>query len=65
MWFFSTSAILSLEEMYIVLQRFKTLIEDCSSETSKMRLQIQSQSMADNFYVLIFGFIDSVGDFFR
>ncbi|PON44154.1 hypothetical protein PanWU01x14_268980 [Parasponia andersonii] len=53
MWVFSTSAILCFEEMYMVLQRFKTLIKDCSSKTSKIRLQIQSQSMADNFYELI------------
>ncbi|PON44670.1 Beta-catenin [Parasponia andersonii] len=52
MAFFSTSAILCFEEMYIVLQRIKTLIEDCSSGTSRMWLLTQSQSMANQFYEL-------------
>ncbi|KAL5550648.1 hypothetical protein UlMin_000824 [Ulmus minor] len=48
----STSAILCFEEMYIVLQRIKTLIEDCSIG-SKMWLLMQNESAANNFHELI------------
>ncbi|XP_022949621.1 U-box domain-containing protein 16-like [Cucurbita moschata] len=47
----SASALLCLEEMYIVLQRIKTLIEDCSNG-SKMWLLTQNQSIANNFHEL-------------
>lgn len=50
MAFFSTSAILCFEEMYIVLQRIKALIEDCSNGTSKMWLLIQNQTIANSFH---------------
>ncbi|XP_038883276.1 U-box domain-containing protein 16 [Benincasa hispida] len=45
------SASLCLEEMYIVLQRIKTLIEDCSSG-SKMWLLTQNESIANHFHEL-------------
>lgn len=45
------SAILCFEEMYIVLQRIKTLIEDCSNG-SKMALLMQNEFIADNFHKL-------------
>ncbi|XP_022144028.1 U-box domain-containing protein 16 [Momordica charantia] len=48
---FSASASLCLEEMYIVLQRIKTLIEDCSNG-SKMWLLTQNESVASNFHEL-------------
>lgn len=47
----SASASLCLEEMYIVLQRIKTLIEDCSTG-SKMWLISQNESIANNFHEL-------------
>ncbi|XP_022925177.1 U-box domain-containing protein 16-like [Cucurbita moschata] len=47
----SASASLCLEEMYIVLQRIKTLIEDCSNG-SKMWLLTQNESIANNFHEL-------------
>lgn len=49
--FFSPSALLCFEELYIVLQRIKTLIEDCSN-VSKMWLLMQSQSFANAFHEL-------------
>ncbi|XP_057972852.1 U-box domain-containing protein 16 [Malania oleifera] len=48
---FSASAILCFEEMYIVLQRAKTLIEDCSNG-SKMWLLMQNESVANSFHEL-------------
>ncbi|XP_028808619.1 U-box domain-containing protein 16 isoform X2 [Neltuma alba] len=45
------SAILCFEEMYIVLQRIRTLIEDCSNG-SKMALLMQNESIADNLHKL-------------
>ncbi|XP_062094737.1 U-box domain-containing protein 16 [Humulus lupulus] len=52
MAFYSTSAVLCFEEMFIVLQRVKALIEDCSNGTSKMWLLVQNQSVANNFHEL-------------
>ncbi|KAK4277833.1 hypothetical protein QN277_015767 [Acacia crassicarpa] len=45
------SVTLCFEEMYIVLQRIKTLIKDCSNE-SKMAMLMQNESIADNFHKL-------------
>ncbi|KAK4268447.1 hypothetical protein QN277_025104 [Acacia crassicarpa] len=47
----SQSLILCFEEMYIVLQRIKTLIEDCSNG-SKMAMLMQNESIADSFHKL-------------
>ncbi|KAA0067782.1 hypothetical protein IC582_019916 [Cucumis melo] len=47
----SPSASLCLEEMYIVLQRIKTLLEDCSNG-SNIWLLTQNQSIANNFHEL-------------
>uniref|UniRef100_A0A803QET2 RING-type E3 ubiquitin transferase n=1 Tax=Cannabis sativa TaxID=3483 RepID=A0A803QET2_CANSA len=53
MAYYSTSAVLCFEEMFIVLQRIKALIEDCSNgSTSKMWLLVQNNSMANNFHEL-------------
>ncbi|XVE84359.1 hypothetical protein DITRI_Ditri17bG0006000 [Diplodiscus trichospermus] len=49
--FFSPSTLLCFEEMYIVLQRIKTLIEDCSNG-SKMWLLMQIQPLANTFHEL-------------
>ncbi|XP_021291730.1 U-box domain-containing protein 16 isoform X1 [Herrania umbratica] len=49
--FFSPSTILCFEEMYIVLQRIKTLMEDCSNG-SKMWLLMQIQPLANSFHEL-------------
>ncbi|XWS35399.1 hypothetical protein CRYUN_Cryun21dG0123000 [Craigia yunnanensis] len=49
--FFSPSTLLCFEEMYIVLQRIKTLIEDCSNG-SKMWLLMQIQPLAYSFHEL-------------
>ncbi|KAJ9185472.1 hypothetical protein P3X46_005109 [Hevea brasiliensis] len=46
---FLSPTLLCFEEMYIVLQRVKTLIEDCSNG-SRMWLLIQTESMASSFY---------------
>ncbi|CAL5420426.1 unnamed protein product [Camellia sinensis] len=46
---FSPTALLCFDELYIVLQRIKTLIEDCSSG-SKTWLLIQSKSIANSFH---------------
>jgi hypothetical protein len=43
--------LLCLEEMYLVLQRIKTLLEDCVNG-SKMWLLMQSDSVANNFHEL-------------
>ncbi|XAR68727.1 Ubiquitin--protein ligase [Bertholletia excelsa] len=48
---FSPSAALCFEELYIVLQRIKALIEDCSNG-SKMWLLMQSESIASTFHEL-------------
>lgn len=48
---FSPSALLCFEELYIVLQRVKTLIEDCSSG-SKMWLLMQTESISNTFHEL-------------
>ncbi|GFY83828.1 ARM repeat superfamily protein [Actinidia rufa] len=48
---FSPSAVLCFEELYIVLQRIKTLIEDCSNG-SKMWLLMQTESLANAFHEL-------------
>ncbi|XP_057513277.1 U-box domain-containing protein 16-like [Actinidia eriantha] len=48
---FSPSAVLCFEELYIVLQRIKTLIEDCS-DGSKVWLLMQSESLANAFHEL-------------
>lgn len=50
-YFFSPSTLLCLEEMYIVLLRIKTLIEDCSNG-SKMWLLMQNEVAANNFHEL-------------
>ncbi|KAJ4704276.1 RING-type E3 ubiquitin transferase [Melia azedarach] len=47
----SPSTLLCLEEMYIVLQRIKTLIEDCSNG-SKMWLLMQIEMVSNNFHEL-------------
>lgn len=44
----SPSAVLCLEEMYILLQRIKTLIEDCCNG-SKMWLLLQVELVSDSF----------------
>ncbi|KAI5391431.1 U-box domain-containing protein 16 [Lathyrus oleraceus] len=44
----SNSFVLCLEEMYIVLHRIKTLIEDCSNG-SKLSVLMQIETVADNF----------------
>ncbi|KAI9153608.1 hypothetical protein LWI28_013855 [Acer negundo] len=51
---FSPSSLLCLEEMYIVLQRIKTLIEDCFSGTgsSKMWLLMQIETVSNLFHEL-------------
>ncbi|KAK6266402.1 hypothetical protein QUC31_017239 [Theobroma cacao] len=49
--FFSPSTILCFEEMYIVLQRIKTLMEDCSNG-SKMWLLLQIKPLANSFHEL-------------
>ncbi|KAK9289424.1 hypothetical protein L1049_007579 [Liquidambar formosana] len=46
------SALLCFEEMYIVLQRIKTLIEDCSNG-SRMWLLVQNESVAHSFHELV------------
>lgn len=48
---FPASAILCFEEMFIVLQNVKTLIEDCCNG-SKLWLLIQQQSVANKFHEL-------------
>lgn len=46
----SPSAVLCFEEMYIVLQRIRALIEDCSNgTTSKVWLLMQTESVANGF----------------
>ncbi|KAK8601416.1 hypothetical protein V6N13_058871 [Hibiscus sabdariffa] len=49
--FFSPSTILCFKEMYIVLQRIKTLMEDCLSRT-KMWLLMQIHVLANSFHEL-------------
>ncbi|TYH81733.1 hypothetical protein ES332_D02G005300v1 [Gossypium tomentosum] len=49
--FFSPSTLLCFEEMYIVLQRIKTLLEDCSNG-SKMWMLMQIQVLSNNFHEL-------------
>ena len=49
---FSQSSKLCFEEMYLVLQRFKTIFEDCSNG-SKMWLLMQNESISDNFHKLV------------
>ncbi|XP_059643894.1 U-box domain-containing protein 16 [Cornus florida] len=46
---FTTSIRLCFEELYIVLQRIKTLIEDCSNG-SKMWLLMQIESVSNTFH---------------
>ncbi|XP_020234100.1 U-box domain-containing protein 16 [Cajanus cajan] len=46
------SLILCLEEMYIVLHKIKTLIEDCSNGRSKFNLLVQIETVADTFHRL-------------
>lgn len=48
---FSPSALLCFEELYIVLQRIKTLIEDCSNG-SKVWLLMQTELIANLFHEL-------------
>ncbi|XP_076952229.1 U-box domain-containing protein 16-like [Bidens hawaiensis] len=48
---FPASAVLCFEELFIVLQSIKTLIEDCCSG-SKLWLLIQQQSVANKFHEL-------------
>lgn len=47
----SPSAVLCFEEMHIVLQRIKMLIEDCSNR-SKMWLLMKNESVASSFHEL-------------
>ncbi|XP_026388897.1 U-box domain-containing protein 16-like [Papaver somniferum] len=49
--FLPRSAILCFEEIYIVLQRIKSLLEDCSNG-SKMWLLIQNESVSNSFHEL-------------
>ncbi|KAE8694931.1 U-box domain-containing protein 16 [Hibiscus syriacus] len=49
--FFSTSTLLCFEEMYIVLQRIRTLIEDCSNGI-KMWLLMLIPHLANSFHEL-------------
>ncbi|XP_004299922.1 PREDICTED: U-box domain-containing protein 16 [Fragaria vesca subsp. vesca] len=49
--YLSPSALLCFQEMYILLQRIQTLIED-SSNGSKMWLLIQNESLANSFHEL-------------
>ncbi|XP_050383507.1 U-box domain-containing protein 16 [Argentina anserina] len=49
--YLSPSALLCFQEMYILLQRIQTLIED-SSNGSKMWLLIQNDSLANSFHEL-------------
>ncbi|KAL6176400.1 hypothetical protein ACLB2K_053033 [Fragaria x ananassa] len=49
--YLSPSALLCFQEMYILLQRIQTLIED-SSNGSKMWLVIQNESLANSFHEL-------------
>ncbi|KAK8556539.1 hypothetical protein V6N13_064562 [Hibiscus sabdariffa] len=49
--FLSPSTLLCFEEMYIVLQRIKTLIEDCSNG-SKMWLLMRTPLLANSFHEL-------------
>ncbi|KAE8662769.1 U-box domain-containing protein 16 [Hibiscus syriacus] len=49
--FFSPSTLLCFEEMYIVLQRIKALIEDCSNG-SKMWMLMQNSHLASSFHEL-------------
>lgn len=48
----STSTLLCFEEMYIVLQRMKTVIEDCSNG-SRTWLLSQNESVANSFHELV------------
>ena len=48
---FLSPTLLCFEEMYLVLQRFKTLLEDCVNG-SRMWLLMQSDSVANNFLEL-------------
>uniref|UniRef100_A0A6N2KKS6 RING-type E3 ubiquitin transferase n=2 Tax=Salix viminalis TaxID=40686 RepID=A0A6N2KKS6_SALVM len=48
---FLSPTLLCFEEMYLVLQRIKTLLEDCVNG-SKMWLLMQSDSVANNFHEL-------------
>ncbi|XP_030927992.1 U-box domain-containing protein 16 [Quercus lobata] len=47
----SPSATLCFEELHVVLQRVKTLVEDCSN-CSKMWLLSQTQTVSNNFHEL-------------
>ncbi|XP_004506434.1 U-box domain-containing protein 16 [Cicer arietinum] len=47
----SHSFVLCLEEMYIVLHRIQTLVEDCSNG-SKFSILMQIETVADNFHKL-------------
>lgn len=49
---FPHSLFLCLEEMYIVLHKIKTLIEDCSNGRSKFNLLMQIETVADTFHRL-------------
>ncbi|XP_010253127.1 PREDICTED: U-box domain-containing protein 16 [Nelumbo nucifera] len=49
--FLPQTAVLCFQEIYIVLQRIKTLIEDCSNG-SKMWLLMQNESVANSFHEL-------------
>ncbi|KAI4353532.1 hypothetical protein L6164_002475 [Bauhinia variegata] len=49
---FSHSFVLCFEEMYMVLQRIKTLIEDCYDGSSKMWLLMQNHTVAESFHKL-------------
>ncbi|KAL3536605.1 hypothetical protein ACH5RR_005066 [Cinchona calisaya] len=47
------SALLCFEELYLLLQRIKTLVEDCTnSNCSKMWLLLQIQSISNSFHHL-------------
>lgn len=50
--FLPRSAVLCFEEIYIVLQRVKTLLEDCTNG-SKMWLLMQNESVSNSFHELM------------
>ncbi|KMT06568.1 hypothetical protein BVRB_7g157400 [Beta vulgaris subsp. vulgaris] len=49
---FSPSSVLCFEEMFIVLQRIRALIEDCSNGGSKLWILMQIESISSTFHEL-------------
>ncbi|XP_057549673.1 U-box domain-containing protein 16 [Amaranthus tricolor] len=50
--FLSPSSLLCFEEMFIILQRIRTLIEDCSNDGSKLWLLMQIEPISGTFHEL-------------